>query len=944
MTASPREDRASVLSVLAALALLSLTFAPSTAAAQETEGRISGRVVDANTGRPLQLVEIAVEGMGSWGTDLDGRFRTTPLPAGVYRISAQVLAYAPAAVDSVVVRSGDVTHVDFALQPAALELEGVTVEVEAASRPETDASLLAIQQRAPSVSDGISAEAIARTPDSDAADAVTRVPGVAVFDNRYVIVRGLPERYSNTTLNGTPLASPEPLKRVVPLDIFPAALLDAVVTTKAATPDIPGDFSGGSVEIKTREFPDEFVFQLRASAGYNSQTTFKTVPWSPKGGLDFLGIDDGRRALPDDPPTTADRETEAFAENLYNVWNPPDRTARPDFGFGFNLGGRVGDENPFGYVVSFTYGNRTAARPDRVFSLYRQDLSLGTTQSFVFNQSQSEVDWGATANFSWRLGASNKFGFKNILTQNATEDVFRNVGFRSQSISNERHWQMRYIERTLFQSQLSGEHALGFLLDSRFEWKASLSKARRYEPDNRQVILLEDPSRSVFEFQGGQEPAKLFWRDLDDTALTGQLDWTLPFSLWGPQDALFKVGALRYHKERDSRARFFRYTDDPTAANVEEILSLPIEELFTPENIGSAVANGSSAVLFSRGGGTVESYVSDEDIQALYGMLDFPLLRSLRLVGGLRYEQWDLVLDRLQLDQDAPVDTANGNRITRANGDPLWSANLTAKLSNTINLRLAAFRSVARPDAREISPDLQLPISGECTISGNPELERAAILNLDARWEIYPRPGEIIAVSGFWKDFESPIVETVSTPAGGQCTVVFNNAEEARNVGAELEFRKSLDFISSSLERWSTGVNMTYVDSRVKLDTTLAFFEEGPELQGQSPFILNGSLRYFNPESRFDFSILLNYFADRIARYGQLGSGRTQFPNWIEAGRFQLDFKLTFGLGSHWMLSFSGQNVLDSSVEFFNENETGRAITALERPGVRLKMAAGYEF
>jgi outer membrane receptor protein involved in Fe transport len=174
--------------------------------------------------------------------------------------------------------------------------------------------------------------------------------------------------------------------------------------------------------------------------------------------------------------------------------------------------------------------------------------------------------------------------------------------------------------------------------------------------------------------------------------------------------------------------------------------------------------------------------------------------------------------------------------------------------------------------------------------------------------------------------------------------VVFNNAEEARNVGAELEFRKSLDFISSSLERWSTGVNMTYVDSRVKLDTTLAFFEEDPELQGQSPFILNGSLRYFNPESRFDFSILLNYFADRIARYGQLGSGRTQFPNWIEAGRFQLDFKLTFGLGSHWMLSFSGQNVLDSSVEFFNENETGRAITALERPGVRLKMAAGYEF
>src|SRR5918996_206735 len=271
----PMRLRHPVLTVI----LLSSGAAPCAAAQQAppgTEGRIAGRVVDRETGRPLSGVRITIAGRPlAAATDLDGRYRSDPLAPGTYAVQAAIIGYQPVRIDTVVVRAGEVARADFVLAAAALQIAGVEVQAEAVPRASSAAGLLAIQQAAPTVSDGISAEAMARTPDADAADAIARVTGISVVDNKFVVVRGLPERYSNTLLNGTELVSPEPLRRVVPLDIFPANLLETIVTTKAAAPDRPGDFAGGSVEIRTKDIPDEFVAQASLSQGYNSLATFE---------------------------------------------------------------------------------------------------------------------------------------------------------------------------------------------------------------------------------------------------------------------------------------------------------------------------------------------------------------------------------------------------------------------------------------------------------------------------------------------------------------------------------------------------------------------------------------------------------------------------------------------------------------------------------------------
>ena len=239
-------------------------------------GRVTGRVIDRESGRPLQGARVSIVGIvGAVETDLDGRYRTAPVPAGIHGVRAAYIGYQAMLRDSIRVVAGQAVTVDFVMTVQVVELEELSVDATVVSSPKSDAGLLAAQQAAAGVSDGISAEAISRSPDSDGGDVIRRVTGVTVFDKKFVIVRGLNERYSNTTLNGSDLPSPEPLKKVAQLDIFPASLLESIVTAKTATPDKPGDFAGGLVEVRTKEFPENFQLQFGISQGFNSQSTFR---------------------------------------------------------------------------------------------------------------------------------------------------------------------------------------------------------------------------------------------------------------------------------------------------------------------------------------------------------------------------------------------------------------------------------------------------------------------------------------------------------------------------------------------------------------------------------------------------------------------------------------------------------------------------------------------
>lgn len=891
-------------------------------------GRLVGRVIDRATGRPLSGVRVQALGVAEHReTDLDGRYRYVGLAPGRYTVRALMIGYRAGQVDSVTVTAGATASADFALEGIAVELEGITVEAAAVSRPSSEAALLALQQAAPAVSDGISAEAIRRSPDNDAADAVTRVTGISVVDNRFVIVRGLPERYSSTLLNGAELVSTEPHRRVVPLDIFPASLLEALVTTKAATPDRPGDFAGGSVEIRTRDFPDQFTFQVSASQSGNSVATFHDVPLIPRRGTDLLGFDNGRRAVPADRPLQGEEgtlRTERFGEGLRNVWTPAPRRAMPGLGLSANVGGQTTlGGAPLGFIVALTWGSRTEWAPQRLFSLYN-DPAAPADRSLVYAESKAVVDWGAIVNLSWRPGRGTKLGLRNMVTANAEEGVVSNTGYDTENARVVRQYQVRYIEQRFLQSQLAGEHQLGWLFGSRVEWRGTLGRARRDEPDNRQAFYILDPTDGAFA-QAGVQPMQAWVRSLDDRITSLQLDWSVPFRLRTPADALFKVGALHRVRRRAFDAALFRMTVDLLAPNGRDIARLPPEQAFAPENIGEAFTLTTTGTI-------AQSYGARDRVGAAYGMLDFFLLRGVRIVAGLRYEDWAMDILPRGLTQ------ANVETTLVRQPDALWSSNLTVALGARTNLRFSAFRSVARPDARELSPDSYTPTVGACEVQGNRALQRTVILNGDARFEFYRRPGEIVSASAFYKRFDNPILETVDVPGGGQCRIVFRNGLEATNYGLELDFRRTV--LLPGLE---LGVNLTVVDSRVRIDSTLGVYDPDLPLQGQSPLLVNGSVAYTTPGGRLSVSTLLNYFSSRAVRYGTSFGQQGQGPNLLERGRTTVDAKLQLALSSRLSVSLAGKNLLDQPQEFYHESATvGDVVAGYVRPGVGFSIGLGY--
>ncbi|MBL8988172.1 MAG: carboxypeptidase regulatory-like domain-containing protein [Gemmatimonadetes bacterium] len=901
-------------------------------------GRIAGRVLDQATGRPLVSARVSIIGLaGVVETDLDGRYRTPPVAVGPHRVRFALIGYKPVTVDSVVVKDGQTTIVNGTLATAPLELEELVVESAVGVRAASNAGLLAQQQASAVVQDGISAEAMSRTPDSDASDAIARVTGISVVDKKFVVVRGLSERYSGTLLNGAELASPEPLKKIVPLDIFPASLLESIVTTKGATPDKPGDFSGGLVEIKTKEFPEQFVAQLRVSQEYQSLSTFEKLGLPPRRGLDFAGFDDGRRGIPADAPAVGDTNTtriERFAENIRNVWTPAPRTALPNLGLGFNVGGQLPlGSNPLGFVLALNYSSKAEGQPNRLFQFVSDTASGQPDRGFYYREATSVVDWGSILNFSTRLGQFHKLGFNNFYSRNAEEAVIQSTGFDVDKNANRlERYQVRYIERDLFQSQVTGEHFLPFLADSRVDWKVALASANRDEPDNRTATYIPDPSTGVLTLRPAQSNF-VWFRFLDDRIRSGQLDWSLPLSIRARSDALLKVGGLVRSKDRRFRADLYNFNPAVTPPDGREVFQLPPEQAFAPENIGRNI-------LFARNDGFALPYEVDDDVSAGYAMLDAEVVPRIRVVGGLRVEEWRLGL--YQNTREAPL----GEPTIRRNRDYLWSANLTGALSDRMNVRLAVARTVNRPDARELSPDEYVAIGGECSNQGNPNVRRAAILNGDVRWEWYPAPGEIVAVSGFYKRFTDPVVEIVDIQSSGNCRVGFVNAERASNFGGEVELRKQLSSLPGILGRLAIGANLTVVKSRVTLGEALGgTADEEIPLVGQSPFLLNGNLSYLDPEHGFDVTLLGNYFDDRVLRYGArqlVTGGVVQVPSITEEGRFTLDAKAQKAFG-RLNLTLSGRNLTGAAVRNFQMSAIGRITTGFYRPGTSVSLGVGYD-
>jgi outer membrane receptor protein involved in Fe transport len=901
---------------IAALAALAVLVAVSPSARAQETGRIKGRVLDNYNavtlpGAPVEVVghDIVVY------TDMDGVFDVS-LPPGTYDIRIAFSGYNDSVNEGVVVTAGETTALDVVLSIGTVELsEEITVTAEAGPVATSQAASLLERKKSGTVSDGLAREEMSANADSDASDAMTRVTGVSVVGGQYVYVRGLGERYSNTTLNGSVLPTTEPDKRVVPLDLFPTALLESVKVTKSYLPDKPAEFSGGLLEIEPINFPDGPVLSISGGAGYNSNTTGKDGLSYPGGSLDWLGFDDGRRALPSTVPEqkvvpaglfgggfTQDQLT-TVGRSFENVWEPQETTGKPDSSFSI-LAGNSWDKLGAVGSITYNYKNRFRAERQQFYELGANQEGLRPTNDFDFRYSTYRATLGAVGNLAYRFSGSHRLAWENFFTNSGQDEARLFEGFQEDKGVPLQNARVYWIQETIFSSKLSGEHFFPSLSNSKLDWRATFSRARRDEPDLRENLYEFRNSLGEFEWSNESQSGFRMFNDLTDTVYDGAVDFTTLFAGSG-RSTVLKFGGQFTHRERDFLSRRLRFK--PTRSRPVDLTQSP-EVVFQEENIGQF-----GDFQIEEDTRPTDKYDATHDILAAYAMVDFPITRRLRFVGGVRMEDSQQeVITTDPFDPTIGVIPANLD-----NTDFLPGLNLVYQLTPDQNLRAAFSQTVNRPEFRELAPFEFTDIVGGRAVVGNENLKRAKITNADLRWEWFPAggtgDGEVVAASVFWKDFTDPIEKVVEATANFRTS--FANAKGARNLGFEIEGRKS--FGPNVL----VGFNYTYTDSEIELERGTAQVQTNLNrpLAGQSPHVANGMLELRNASRDLFGRVLVNFYDDRISDVGVVGT-----PDILEAGRTTLDVVVTKTFGT-WALRLTGTNLTDAEWLFTQGGQFQRA-------------------
>jgi hypothetical protein len=888
----------------AALALAALIAANQPLMAQEPgppqAGRLVGRILDEATGAPIPGAQVGVAAGGVAVTSaIDGRYVLLNVSAGPVAIAVRAIGYAPKTVSGVVVPAGGAATLDVTLSPQTVQVAEITVSAEA-ERASVRAALEE-QRNSDQVVNAVSAEQIARSPDSDAAQAVQRVSGVTVQDGRYVFVRGLGERYTTTSLNSARIPSPEPERKVVPLDLFPSSLLEAVSTTKTFTPDQPGDFSGANVNLRTREFPARRTWTLSLSTGLNSAATGRNLPEAPTVGREWLGYAGGARQLPDGVRDAgglsglSEAEVSGLIGQFRNSWSAGARSGSPNSSLGVSLGG----EDPvlglsIGYLASFTYGSGLEVRDGEQRATPRQGASPGTAlPNYQYRglSVSAGVLWGGLLNLTARLGATSKLSLQNTFTRSADNGVSRLAGFSEEFGTDWDITRLAFVERGVRSSQLNGQHLLG--LRHLLEWTVTSAAVTRNEPDRSDLIYtasIDSVSGEVTPlewFANGRAGTRTF-SSLDERSL--EVGASYRVEIGASRRSALKLGWSRRSVERDADARAYSIVNSPSNPLTSAELQAPPEQIFAQPDR-----------LFMSADAQVGRYTATDRVSAAYAQAELGLGSSLRLVGGARVERWDL-------DLTTATTFGTDSTIGRRNTDVLPALALTWRAGENTNLRLSASQTLSRPEYRELAEVTTRDIAGGVDQQGNDSLERALIRNLDLRWEWYPRRGEVLSVAVFAKRFERPI-ERILRGATGASITSWVNTRGASNYGVEFELRHGLDLLSAPLAPLSLFVNLTLMRSEIEIDTALASLANARRaMVGQAPYVVNAGLGYANAAGSVNATLLYNVVGRRIWE-----AGTTGLPDAYEQPRHVLDLSLRLPfLLADTELKLDARNLLDA--------------------------------
>lgn len=907
-----------------------LVLLSTTLYAQEP-GKITGRIIDAQNAEAIIGANVLIEGtnLGA-ATDIEGDFRINAVPAGTYTLVVSYITHNTKKITGVVVVSGQTVVIDVALSEAVIETEEVVVTAKADNS--YTAAVLNQQKKAAQVSDGVSGEQIKKSPDATSSDALKRVTGVTIVEGKYVYVRGTSERYSNAMINNTSMSSTEPDRKSFAFDIFPANLLENTIIRKTFTPDLPGDFSGGLVELNTVDFPATQTLRLNIGTSYNSLSTFKDFQTYKGGNLDFLGIDNSRK-LPDNFPSEISSqlfkpgEITELAKTLNNTWASSTKTAAP----GLSLGLSYGDVSELfgsdlGYIVALTYKNSFSTE-----KLERNEYEASGDPRFEFTGTQStyNVLWGGLVNLTYKLSNLHKISFKNTYTNSADDDVFLLDGANySDAAAYQQQTALRFVSRNVYTGQLTGEHSLSPESKLLLGWRAYYSSSKRNEPDYRRIIYQKafDAERfsATLGFQPNLKNGGRFYSDLNED--TKGFGTDLSFNLG---EVKIKTGLLYDDKQRGFNSRLISVITNAAGNGFTDfsLLYLPLEEIFDSSNFRR---NGFSIGEYING---TNNYTAAQRTASAYAMFDSQLdfLSSrLRMIAGVRVES------ALQEVNSMDLSRQNELQIKLDRTDFFPSLNLIYSLDELSNLRFAFSQTINRPELRELAPFSYYDFQTQTTVSGNPNLDRALINNFDLRYELYPAPGELLSISAFYKQISNAIEKVVVPGVALNAERTFMNSERAVNYGFEIEARKSLGFISEAIDNFFVTGNYTIIKSSVDIkETETTIGRTDRALQGQSPYTLNFSLGYSNFNTGTEVNLLYNTFGKRIMDVATLYE-----DDIIEQSRDLIDFAITQMFYQNFELKFTIRDLLNQEQVFTQGDNRSR----VNQKGTSYSLSFGYRF
>lgn len=906
-------------------------------------GDIKGIVRDKLTGEVLIGATAQISPTVGTVTDMDGNFVLPDLKNGIYTLEIKYVSYKPVILSDIRVENGKDVMLEVEIEPENLSLSDVTVVAQA--RRNTETAVLTATKNSFLVQSAVSAQQISRTQDKDASEVIRRVPGVSIIDEKFVMVRGLSQRYNNVWVNGSAVPSSEADSRAFSFDVIPSSQLDNMVVVKSPAPEYPADFTGGFILINTKDMPSTGGLNISIGGSVNDKTHYRNFLKAKSGRMDWLGFGNGFRSLDAGMKgalklySGSNTAIDLLNNGLNNDWKL--KTIRPvgDLKLNVSYSHRWDTESgrTYGILASVNYSNMFKTLLDMENSLYGPyDI---TNDKYVYirkakdNQYGNSVRLGAMLNLSFRpVDNRHYYEFKNIFNQMAQDRYTERWGFNAQP-DNINNMEYYYSARSTYNGQFTGKHTFDA---DRFDWSAGYAYANRNLPDRRRIERTDRTDNRMGIYRISREFTKL-----DEHILSANANYRHDFD-FGTVKPLLNTGIYGEYRTRVYDTRQLQYGWLPSN-------TLPYGFQFdtdVQENVLIDSNYGTDKLYAYEEVNKMNDYQGNNTMLAGYAGFFLPA-GAFNVYAGVRYEY-----DRMELIMNTRQYEESHRSTVYTYNDLFPSVNMTYKLTDKHQLRLAYGESVNRPEFRELSTSVYNDFDLGSDVMGNADLKACYVHNVDLRYEWYPRSGEQISVALFYKHFKNPIEWTYTMAGGTDPIYSYVNAQGADNYGIELDIRKNLDFIG--MKNFSLSFNGALIKSSVIFPTGSNDIDR--PMQGQSPYLINTGLFYQHPDKGISAAVLYNRIGKRIIGVGhstgsnEAGDARN-IPSSYEMPRNSIDLSVSKKLGK-WEIKASVRDLLAETVCFKQfedvringESKTIEEVTRSYKPGRNYNLSVNYNF